>query len=515
MAQAFQHLDGQSFDVIVIGAGINGASCAHHLQAEGYRCLVVDKGDFASGATGRSSRMLHNGLRYFETPNPIREFGLNPGRFIKALRGAGQAMRAVGEIASDSGDRVWPFRMCFPIYKGSSTKPWHLQMGMKLLGLVGDGSFSLDYKVATKDFAQTIPFAGDFRDPENLRALFTYAEYKFDWPERFCVDLVLKAQANGAVLQNYCAAKIGQRQDDGQWLVELSKASAPEASPAQVRAPIVLNLAGSWSDDVIESHNVEPKLIQATKGAHLIVRLPETYRGFGVATLNRIGLPFYVLPLHKDLFSIGVTETAFHGDARDIETSDEDIDFLLGEANYVLPGLNLKHADVLRTWSGVRPLGNDGPLGAREPKMHDLEARGLPGVFAVTSGPIMTHRETGRWLVDAITPKLKPSGEKVPLSFSPYQFTQSENSPPFMADEPEIREADIELSASKEMAQSLVDVLFRRTGAAWRRSLEREEVERASEIVGAVLDWPAHERARQVDAFLDYQETVFRRPAGS
>ncbi|NNF78984.1 MAG: FAD-dependent oxidoreductase, partial [Rhizobiales bacterium] len=93
MNRAFSDLHERRFDVIVIGGGINGASAAQNLSAGGYSCLVVDKGDFGSGASGRSARMLHPGLRYFEARKPLLHFGLHPGRFVDALRGARQAMQ--------------------------------------------------------------------------------------------------------------------------------------------------------------------------------------------------------------------------------------------------------------------------------------------------------------------------------------------------------------------------------------------------------------------------------------
>ena len=89
MESVIPDLQGRRFDVIVIGGGINGSSAAQNLAAEGYDCLVVDKEDFGSGASGRSGRMLHIGLRFFEARNPLRHFRAAPWLFPE--RSAGRA----------------------------------------------------------------------------------------------------------------------------------------------------------------------------------------------------------------------------------------------------------------------------------------------------------------------------------------------------------------------------------------------------------------------------------------
>jgi len=277
---------------------------------------------------------------------------------------------------------------------------------------------------------------------------------------------------------------------------------------------LVLNLAGTWIDEVLPAEQHKDRLIQATKGIHIVVEMPDAYRGFGVASLNSVGEPYYVLPLHKNLYSIGVTETLFEGDATDISASDEEIDFLINETNALLPGRQLRRADVLRSWAGVRPLtfSKSHPKGSRARALHDLTERGFPGVFALTGGPIMTHRSAGRLALDAVASKLEPSGATGRIDTSPFAFSNSDNSPPFLADEPDVRIADIEFGVTGEHAQSLIDVLLRRTGLAWRRELAPREVEQAAQIVGPHLNWSADEKSAQIADYMAFQENVFRRP---
>lgn len=514
MEQFLPDIHTKRFDVVIIGGGINGSSAVQNLAAAGYNCLVVDKSDFGSGASGRSARMLHIGLRYFETEHPFTHFGLKPGRFVTALRMARQSMLAVSEHLSDPGERIKPYRMCFPIYRGDAIKQWHVSAGLKLLNLLGDGKVSLDDEMVNRNDKSKIPFFEDLRDSNNIHSIACYNEFKYDWPERFCVDMLLNAEQNGATLVNYCEAQLGERDGDDNWVITLKSMKDRSLALATVRTPLVLNMAGTWIDDVLPPKKHKDRIVQGTKGAHIIVEMPERFQGFGIATMSRIGQPFYLLPMHKNLFSVGVTETLFEGDATSVTCSDKEIDFLIDELNHMLPGRRLSRKDVLRSWAGVRPLtySASDPMGVRSRELHDLEKRGFPGVYAMTAGPIMTHRSAGRLVLHTIAKKLPPSKPSGQIDFTPYRFSESENSPPFLADEPEVRISDLELAVSKEHALSLEDVLLRRTGLAWRRNLTCEEVAAAADIIAPLMSWSKEEASSQVTAFLTFQESSFRRP---
>ena len=513
MESAVPELQGRRFDVIVIGGGINGSSAAQNLAAEGYDCLLVDKEDFGAGASGRSGRMLHIGLRFFEARNPLRHFALHPGFFLDAVRGARQAMQGVSEHMVNAGNRIFRYRMCFPVYRDGEFKTWHLDAGLRLLSLLGDGSVQLDHEIVRRNHSEKVPFFEDFRDPDKLHSIACYNEFKFDWPERFCIDMLLDAQRNGATLVNYCKAGIKKRKSDGDWVVYLRDVANMHLSAIEVTAPVVLNMAGTWTDDVLPSTPGKKPIVQMTKGSHIVVELPETYNGFGIAQVNRHGEPFYVLPFHKNLFSVGVTETPFDGDATDVSCSEDEIDFLIEEFNTLLPGRRLSRKDVVSSWAGIRSLtpSEDG-LQTRTRVLHDLTAQGFPGVFALTGGPIMSHRSTGRLLLEAVAALLKPSGNKGQISHDPFEFSDGDNSPEFLADEPEVRVADIENSVRREFAKTLTDVLLRRTSLAWRRKLTISEAQRAADIVGPFLHWSDEDQRTQVEQFMAFQEGVFRTP---
>ena len=483
----------ESFDVIVIGGGINGTSALRELAGAGYRVLLAEQGDFAHGASSRSSRILHCGLRYFETPAPLRTFLLAPRRLGGAIRMARAAMLARSELAERAPERLRPFTMCFPLYRGDPIKGWHMDMGMAMLRRMAPGGPGLDY-VRHRDPARHLPFHADLRNPARLESVATYREYIIDWPDRLCVDAALQAERLGAQLRLFTRATVIDRGRDGCWQVELQGGEGA----CVVRAPVILNLAGTWIDDVLASvpGSTRDPLVRGTKGAHVMVRLPDRYRGYGITALNRLGMPIYCLPMRDDLYCIGPTETLFDGDAGEVFATDDDIAFLIAEANHLLPGLALTTGDVRFSWAGVRPLTHEPqlPMGGRVRKIHDLSDRGMAGMLSLTAGPVMSHLSAGRELLAAVRKLRAPSGPaKTPPAL-----------PMPQADEEAWRHA-----VRHEHARDLAGILQTRLGAGWGRHLNRAELERAADAVANLLGWDDAEKARQVEAFLHRQSTLF------
>lgn len=494
----------EPFDVVVVGGGINGTSAARELAASGYRVLLAEKADLANGASSRSSRILHCGLRYFETHHPVRTFAKSPSRFLGALKMARTSMEARAELVGLQPQRYNPFTMCFPLYRGDDIRSWHLDIGFALLKRLGPPSPSLDYhRIPSANLERELPFVSDLRDRTQLGSVATYREYMIDWPDRICVDYALEAEQNGAALRLFTKASIRNCEPSGEWLVDLTDQSAAVET---VRTKVVLNVTGTWIDEFeVPKQGTNPPLIRGTKGAHIVVRLPERYQGFGIATLHRGGMPFYCLPISGERFFFGPTETLYDGDANAAHPTREDIDFLLAEANYLLPGLKLQHRDVEFTWAGVRPLTYDPklPMGRRTREIYDLRDRGLPGVFAMTAGPVMSHRSAGRELRDAVA-RLIPA----PQTCSKPDIAPAAPTVPIDDLDAAIRSAIL-----KEHARDLRGILYTRTGYAWGRHLDRETVERIVYSAADLLGWESETISEQIEDFLDHQRRAF--PNGS
>ncbi|MCM2436103.1 MULTISPECIES: FAD-dependent oxidoreductase [Rhizobium/Agrobacterium group] len=482
-------LENNCYDVVVIGGGVNGTASVRELARAGYKVLLAEAEDFASGASGRSSRMLHCGLRYFETPNPIWDAITQPRRFGRALGMARDAMIARDELASDDAVATRAIELNFPAWREGPFSRWQLDLGLRLLNFLGPGAPPLDRQV--RDRVETLkhPIGRHLRSSQSLRGMVSVREYLFALPDRICIDNALDAERHGAKLLLRTRARIASRDNDGLWSVLLE---TPDGEK-DVKTQCVLNMAGTWSDEV---GNFGKRLIRGTKGAHIIVRLPEGFAGKGIATLHRGGFPFYGLPLGDDRFYFGPTETLFEGDARRVCVDNEDVDFLLGEANYLLPGLKLQRSDIEQCWAGVRPLTEDPdrPMGARERVVHDLQPQGFTNVMAMTAGPVMSHRSAGRIMLQEVRARIGAPGTIA---------TPTLGSVDQSSGDPEIR------AVTHEHATNLYGVFVQRTGAIWNGLISREAVTKTAVKLAPYLGWDSQCIEREITEFISRQEFEF------
>lgn len=488
----------QHFDVVVIGAGINGAAGAHRLVADGYKVLLVDKGDFGSGTSSRSSRLLHCGLRYLAPGRSPWEFVFHPGRFAVSLKMARQAVIARDNFIKTTPNRTQLIKLFFPIYQDSQYSGWQIDAAFKILDGFNHGRTPLGYKRLKRDQAREVPLIRGLRDFDRLSGVATYDEYQIAWPERVTVDLAMDAQASGAVVLNYVEAQIAEKSGEN-WVVNLNDKT--DGTCCAITASSVITTGGIWIDRILGKHRAgKPPKILGTKGVHIAVRLPRECKGYGIATLNRKNQPFYCLPW-GDLHYIGPTETLYEGDLDRVTPLQEERDWLLAEANHLLPALRLTARDVVFSWAGVRPLTWDPelPMGNRNRVLHDLSADGLSNVFALTGGPVMTHRSAGEEIAQAIQKTLGPRGTPRNLSFA------SKFPSPFEVDMLKELTGATAPAWVKNMLKSehivhLSDVILRRAGLAWMTKLGPEQIAMMGRMIGKEAGWGEKKTEEEIAA---------------
>ena len=504
MGRGISRLDGQRFDVAVIGAGVCGSAAAQHLASAGYTVLLVDKGDFGSGSSSRSSRLLHCGLRYLAPGASMWDFVRYPDRLKTALRMARQAMKSRSQFVEASSDRTEPMKIHFPVYDETPYAPWQVDLAFQVLKRLDSAGVPLDYRRLDQEEVRRTPLIRWLRDVDTLRMVAHYREYRFEWPERIVLDTVMDAERMGAVVRNYTACGGMERDGDG-WRIQLANVLQADESAA-VHADLVLNMAGVWIDGVNRmADDKAPRRITGTKGIHFMVRLPPECAGYGVAALNRAREPIYCAPW-RGLHYVGPTETLYEGDIDDVRASEDEIAWLMDEINHLLPGVGLKRSDVLFTWAGVRPLTYDPalPMGARDRTLHDLTDSGLPNVMAMTAGPIMTHRNAGEEVRDAVAARIRPSGTPRTLSFASPPWLKKENAPPIVTDWPVPTLADLKRCAREEHPTNLVDLLFRRVGVGWTETMGAKAAQTAAEAVADIMGWDGERTAAEVAGYRDY-----------
>jgi len=515
-------LDGLHFDVAIVGAGINGASAAQHLSAAGYSVLVVDQGDFADGATSRSSRLLHCGLRHLASGEGLWSTLSRPRRLLRSMGTARDDMLARDEIVNSIPHRLTAINFCLPIYRNDAYAPWHIDLAFKLLRVMSPRGVALDYRRYRPGKLEQIPIGPWLRDPDNLSGVAVFREYLFDWPERIALDALFDARRLGAETHNYTqVVELERLQESNAWRLTLNSANpkqphgqSRETGMARVTADMVLNLAGAWVDKIIAGtgRSIAPKCAPI-KGIHIALRLPQAFAGWGLFTYNSIGEPLYCLP-SNGFHYIGLTRRPFDSENAGVSASDDEIDWMIAETNRCLPQLAVTRADVLFTWAGVNPLTFDAeaPLGSREITLHDLAADGLPGMLTLTGGPIVTHRRVANRLLRAVRQRLPPSGSQQQIQFQRIG-PEGESDPAQITSEAfDVSVAEVRRCAHDEQPRNLADLLMRRLGVGWASDQGLALARPVAEIAAAELGWSDTRVEDELRAYRQHLKVVRRQP---
>lgn len=504
-------LDKDPFDVVVIGAGINGSGAVQELAARGYRVLIVDKDDFSSGATNRSSRILHCGLRHLTPGNSVWDFVWNPARFWVACKNAKKSMDARSQIAKTMKPLVSPFPFCFPIYNDSPYAPWQLDVAFKFLSILGPGDLPLDYKRYTGKNMDKVPFSKWVRDPQKLKSFVVFRDYQFLSAERLVIDTLKDAHRLGAVIRNYTECVSAKRVGE-HWELNLQDRHDSSKS-VTIKCKIVLNTSGPWGDQLTGrlTGNSKRRMV-GLKGIHILVTLPEELAKWGMMCINSENETLYCLPW-KGMHCIGPTRTPYEQDLDCVVCTEKEVDWMLSEINLAAPKLNLTRNDVHYTYAGIQPVSWDpkDPKGTRQIRIHDLSNEGFSNMLMLTGGPIMTYRIIGSELADAVAKRISPSSSVRELSYFPSAITEqihkekgSHSVCPFGA---EMLRKIIE----EEQISSLIDLFLRRSDMGWNLNQGRNKLEPVAKIMAEILRWDAVQLQEQLSSYISYTEENFPR----
>ena len=475
-------LDGQAFDVVIVGAGAVGCATARELAARGFRTLLVDRGDIGAGTSSRSSRMLYSGLGYLAVRYPLWQMALRPRDMIRRLLYARAVMRCRAELVSDMPGHLTRHRFHYPFRKGDRYPAWLVDAGFRLMEALGGWKVPLSYR--RKPVAQAAgesEMAAQLGGP--LTGIGTFQEYMYAWPERICVDTALDAERRGATLRTYTAVT-GIERAGNRWQVLLEDTGAQ----ARVSADLVVNTAGPWIDRV-PGGGTGPRVL-GVKGVNVMVRLPDGFRGQGLEAFSSKGEPYYVFPW-RDLHFIGPTETVVRDDPDTIRVQDHEVDYILAEFNHLFPHLNLTRDDVVHCWCGVRPTST---LDGRETALpvRVVEQPGRPNLLAVTGSTIMLHRHAARRAARVVEKRL---GRRGPAARGVIQR------PP----------ADVAQILRTEHVTYLDDLIRRRLPDGLDPDLGRARAEELSHAAAKALGWSEDRRQQELARF--HRETDWIYPA--
>jgi len=398
---------GDRFDLIVIGAGINGAGIARDASMRGLRVLLIDKGDVGSGTTSWSTRLIHGGLRYLEHG----EVGL----VWESLRERERLLRIAPHL-------VRPLPLLIPIYTGDKRGPALIRAGMLAYDALSLGKSTPGHQMLD-DEAVRLRVPG-LRN-EGLRGAALYFDGQAEYPERLTLENALDARLHGAELRTYC--EVERILTVGPNVSGIEGHDPLSGEPFRFHAPIVINVAGPWVDTVLNgsAKPIAERLIGGSKGTHIVVGpFPGAPRDGMYAEARRDGRPFFIIPWN-DAYLIGTTDTRYAGSLDRVVAEPWEIAWLLDETNRVIPSAKLRQEDVLYSYAGVRPLpfvpdGREGSI-TRRHLVLDHGLRGGPaGLLSVIGGKLTTYRELAEQAVDMVLrmtgrPKQASRTAEIPL----------------------------------------------------------------------------------------------------
>lgn len=479
------------YDVIVIGGGINGAGIARAAQERGYRTLLIERNDFASGTTSRATRLIHGGLRYLEH----RELGL-----VSESLGEREA------LLREYPHLVRPLRLLLPVYAGDARPPWMVRAGLAIYDL-------LSFRKSLPRHRAMPPRAIDDYEPglnrDRLRAAFTFYDAQVEFPERIVIETLRDFNRAGGTALNHAA--VTRFHAPGAVLRSIVVRDACAGEDIELPARVVVNAAGPWVDEVLRGSDAErhEPLIGGTKGSHLVVDWPDGPRHAVFASARSDGRPFFILPWYRYTL-IGTTDLRFDGDPSAAHCTPAELQYLIDEASRLFPRTPLRREHVLYTYCGVRPLphtphGSEAAITRKHFIVDHVNRGGPRGLLSVVGGKLTTYRSLSAIAVKAIE-KHGPPTTGASHGAAPSDGGRREHSQPLSSVEPVCAHnpettADVARAIDQECAITLADVLLRRLPCGWSACHALDGVERVAAVMAARLGWSPDRIPHEIAAY--------------
>ena len=329
------------YDVFIIGGGINGCGIARDAAGRGYSVYLAEKSDIASGTSSASSKLIHGGLRYLEN----LEFSL-----VRAsLRERDILIKIAPHIIRE---------MRFVLPHHNNLRPvWLLKLGL----LLYDNLYSSKY-IKRSSYIR-IPFHESKSTlREAFKKGFEYSDCITDDARLTVLNAADAKRLGGNINTRTMVENIEQKK--GVWNIEVMNSISNETK--YVQAKVVVNATGPWVDNFLKNHSKQTKVdnVRLVKGSHIVVKKLFNH-SYAYIFQNSDGRIFFAVPWENEFTFIGTTDVDFKDNLDNFSVSDDEINYLCKSANqYFRSGISSN--DVIKHWSGVRPLYHDGSIKAQK-----------------------------------------------------------------------------------------------------------------------------------------------------
>src|SRR5580698_7514908 len=526
-------LEGQHFQVVVIGGGINGVAVARECARAGKKTLLIEQNDFASGVTSRSTRIIHGGLRYLEHG----ELGL-----------VRESLREREKLLREKSHLVHPMHFLLLVNESSQRSALKVRAGLWLYQrMAGKPPAKDSTEMELKRLERAL-------DSGRHWSFFDYEDAQCEFPERLVAEWLMEAVDAGAIVRNHMEA-IAVDVAHGRVRGVLLRDQITERD-ARVDAAWVINCGGPWADRVCQRSSVRmaKPMLGGVRGSHIVLPRFPGWPGAAVYTEAADGRPIFVLPWNDQIL-VGTTEVADTGDPGKTVPSEDETTYLLRSLAQLFPKAKMSAQSVKHAFAGVRPLpyspDHRPSAVTRRHLVHDHADDGAARMLSVIGGKLTTAaslardvaRKIGLSAEDPNTLAMGPGAALDPLlddavlkiarmggvseetasGMVEWHGRRAPDIARTAMDSAELRApicphtshviAEVVEAYRRECAVTLGDVLLRRVpvalGACWSESCSREAALR----IGAVLSWNEHAMGANLENF-EMERTAFLRPAG-
>ncbi|TXN37907.1 glycerol-3-phosphate dehydrogenase/oxidase [Flagellimonas hymeniacidonis] len=407
--KTIQKVSEEAFDLVVIGGGITGGGIALDAASRGMKVVLLEKGDFASGTSSKSTKLIHGGLRY------LKQFD------FWLVKEVGSERAIVHKLAPHL---VLPEKMLLPLIEGGSYGKWLTSIGLKVYDILaqvtGDDKRQMLEKKEALKLEPLLP-------KKILNGAGYYAEYRTD-DSRLTVENIKTSLQYGAQALNY--TKVVDFIYENETVAGVKVKDEASGEEFSIKSKYVISAAGPWVDELRSVNNSKKgKRLHLTKGVHLVFpreKLPVKQSVYFDIPDGRM---MFAIPRGKITY-VGTTDTNFNLDKDNVKTDLADAIYLISAVNNMFPNINLEMEDIISSWAGLRPLIHEEGKSASELSRKDEIFTSDTGLVSIAGGKLTGYRKMAERVVNRIVKKMEedyginiPEGttDKIPLCGSDFK----------------------------------------------------------------------------------------------
>lgn len=384
--EKLQKVTKEVYDLVVIGGGITGAGIALDASSRGMKVLLLEKGDFASGTSSKSTKLIHGGLRY------LKQFD------FWLVKEVGSERAIVHKLAPHL---VLPEKMLLPLIEGGSYGKWLTSIGLKVYDILAQVSGDDKRQMLEKKEAMKLE---PLLPKKILNGAGYYAEYRTD-DARLTLENLKTSLQFGAQLFNY--TKVTDFIYEDEKVAGVIFTDEVFGDEYRVSSKYVINAAGPWVDELRSvNQSKKGKRLHLTKGVHLVFpkeKLPVKQSVYFDIPDGRM---MFAIPRGKVTY-IGTTDTNFNLDKDHVTTDIADAIYLVSAVNNMFPDIELELDDIISSWAGLRPLIHEEGKSASELSRKDEIFTSDTGLVSIAGGKLTGYRKMAERTVNRIAKKME------------------------------------------------------------------------------------------------------------